>query len=110
MSSEQFLCKKAQFNYFSSVFKNYANSKFLWRSINQVCHRLSSSSLNPLFTLSADQFSSFFVDKIKALRSKLPLVNLNSFGIPDRLPPKFSLFQPASVEEIKHLILSSYII
>ena len=75
-------------------------------SINQVCHRSSSSSLNPPSTLSADQFSSFFVDKIKALRSKLPLVDLNPFTIPERPPPIFSLFQPASIEEIKHLILS----
>ena len=47
------------------------------------------------------------MDKIKALRSKLPLVDLNPFTIPERPPPTFSLFQPASIEEIKHLILSS---
>ena len=35
------------------------------------------------------------------------MVDLNLFTIPDRPPPTFSLFQPASVEEIKHLILSS---
>ena len=79
----------------------------MWRSINQVCYCSSSSSLNPPFTLFAGQFSSFFVDKIKALCSKPPLVDLNPFTIPDRPPPTFSLFQPASVEEIKHLILSS---
>ena len=79
----------------------------LWRSINQVFHRPSSSSLNPPFTLSVDQFSSFFVNKIKALRSKLPLVDLNPFTIPDRPPPSFSLIQPASVVEIKRLILLS---
>ena len=79
----------------------------MWRSINQVCHRSSSSSLNPPSTLSADQFSSFFVDKIKALCSKLPLVDLNPFTIPERPPPTFLLFQPASIEEIKHVILSS---
>ena len=101
------LVKKAQSDYFSSLFKNCSDSKSLWRSINQVCHRSSSSSLNPPSTLSADQFSSFFVDKIKALRSKLPLVDLNPFTIPERPPPTFSLFQPASIEEIKHLILSS---
>ena len=49
----------------------------------------------------------FFVDKIKVLRSKLPLVDLNPFTIPDRPPPTFSLFQPASIEEIKCLILST---
>ena len=39
--------------------------------------------------------------------SKLLLVDLYPFTIPDRPPPTFSLFQPASVEEIKHLISSS---
>ena len=56
---------------------------------------------------SSDQFSSFFVDKIKALRSKLSLVDLNPFTIPERPTPTFLLLQLASVEEIKHLILSS---
>ena len=42
----------------------------------------------------------FFVEKIKALRSKLPLIDLNPFTIPDRLPHTFSLCQPASVEDI----------
>ena len=101
------LVKKAQSDYFSSLFKNCSDSKSLWHSINQVCHRSSSSSLNSLSVLSADQFSSFFVDKIKALSSKLPLVDLNPFTLPERPPPTFSLFQPASIEEIKHLMLSS---
>ena len=96
------LVKKAQSNYFPSLFKNFSDSKSLWHSINQVCHRSSSSSLNPPSTFSADQFGSFFVDKIKALRSKLLLVDLNPLTIPDRPSPTFSLFQPASVEEIKH--------
>ena len=104
MSSVQFPYKKAQSNYFLSLFKNCSDSKSLWRSINQVCHHSSSSSLNPLFTLSVDKFSSFFEDKIKALRSKLPLVDLNPFSIPEKLPSTFLLFQPAFVEEINHLI------
>ena len=35
------------------------------------------------------------------------MVDLNTFTIPDRPPPTFSLFPPAYVEEIKHLILLS---
>ena len=101
------LIKKAQSNYFSSLFKNCSDSKSLWRSINQVCHCSSSFSLNPRFTLTADQLVLFFLDKIKAVRSKLLLVDLNLLTIPDRPPPTFLLFQPVSVEEIKHLILSS---
>ena len=33
--------------------------------------------------------------------------DLNPLTIPDRQPPTFLLFQPASIEEIKRLILSS---
>ena len=35
------------------------------------------------------------------------MVDLNPFTLPGRPPPTVSLFQQASVEEIKHLILSS---
>ena len=59
------LVKKAHSDYFSSLFKNCSDSKSLWRSINQVCHRSSSSSLNPPSTLYADQFSSFSWIKLK---------------------------------------------
>ena len=86
------LVKKAQSNYFSSLFKNCSDLKSLWCLINQVCHRSSSSSLNPSSILSANQFSSFFEDKIKALRSKLPLVDLNPFRISERQSSAFSLF------------------
>ena len=56
---------------------------------------------------SANQFSSFFSNKIKTLRLNLPLININSYSVPDKLPPTFSLFKPASFDEIKQLILSS---
>ena len=55
---------------------------------------------------SADQFSSFFSDKIKTLRLNLPLININPFSVPDKAPPLFSSFNPASFDEIKQLILS----
>ena len=67
----------------------------------------SSSSLpNSSSKHSADQFCTYFVDKIKTLRSKLPLIDLNPLSLPDKSPPIFSSFNLVSVE-IKQLILSS---
>ena len=45
--------------------------------------------------------------KIKTLRSKLPLIDLNPLSLPDKSPPIFSSFKLVSVDEIKQLILSS---
>ena len=45
------LVKKTLSNYFSSLFQNCSDSKSLLRLINKVCHRSSSSSLNPPSTL-----------------------------------------------------------
>ena len=56
---------------------------------------------------SANQFSSFFSDKINTLRWNLPLINVNLYSVPNKLPPKFSLFKQATFDEIKQLILSS---
>ena len=56
---------------------------------------------------SADQFSSFFSDKIKTFRLNLPLIYINPFSVPDKSPPIFSSFTPASFDEIKQLILFS---
>ena len=47
------------------------------------------------------------MDKIKILRSKLPLIDLNPLSLPDKSPPIFSSFKLVSVDEIKQLILSS---
>ena len=47
------------------------------------------------------------MDKIKTLRSKLPLIDLNPLSLPDNSPPIFSSFKLVSIDEIKQLILSS---
>ena len=47
------------------------------------------------------------MDKIKTLRSKLPLIDLNLLSLPDKSPPIFSSFKLVSVDEIKQFILSS---
>ena len=98
--------KKVQSNYFSSLFDNYLDSKSLWHSIDKVWHRSNPSQQITPVIHSSDQFSSFCSDKIKTLRLNLPLININPFSVPDKLPPIFSSFKPAFFDEIKLLILS----
>ena len=84
-----------------------SNTKELWHSIDKLLNRSSSSSPNSSSKHSGDQFCTYFVDKIKTLRSKLPLIDLNPLSLPDKSPPIFSSFKLVSVDEIKQLILSS---
>ena len=99
--------KKAQSDYFSSLFKSNSNTKELWHSIDKLFNRSSSSLSNSSSNHSADQLCIYFVDKIKTLRLKLPLIDLNPLSLPDKSPPIFSSFKLLSVDEIKQLILSS---
>ena len=99
--------KKAQSNYFSSLCDNCLDSKSLWHSIDKILHQSNPSQQIPSAKHSAYQFSSFSSDKIKTLRLNLPLININLFSVPDKSPPIFSSFKPASFDEIKPLILSS---
>ena len=99
--------KKAQSGYFSSLFKSNLRTKELWYSIDKILNRSSSSLPDSPPKLSANQFCSYFMDKIKTLRSKLPLIDLNPLSFPDKSPPSFSSFKLVSVDKIKQLILSS---
>ena len=101
------LFEKAQSNYVSSFFDNCLNSKSLWQSINKVLHRSNPSQQIPPAIYSANQFSSFFSEKIKTFRLNLPLININPFSVPEKSPLIFSSFKSASFDEIKQLILSS---
>ena len=70
-------------------------------------HRSNSSHQISPSMHSTNQFSSFFSDKIKTFHLNLLLINVNSYSVPDKLPQKFSMYKPASFDEIKQLILSS---
>ena len=98
--------KKAQSDYFSSLFKSNSSTKELWHSTDKILNCSSSSLFDSPPKHSADQFCSYFVDKIKILRLKLQLIDLNPLSLPDKLPPLFSSFKLVLVDEIKQLILS----
>ena len=95
--------KKTRSDYFSSLFKSNSNIKELWHSIDKLLNRSSSSLLNSS-KHSVDPFCTYFVDKIKAFRSKIPLNDLNPLFLPGQSPPTFSSFKLVSVDEIKQLI------
>ena len=101
--------KQAQSDYFSSLFKSNSNTKELWHSIDKLLNYSSSFLPNSPPEHSTDQFCSYFDDKIKTLRSKLQLIDLNPLSLPDISLPMISSFKLVSVDEIKQLILSSLI-
>ena len=99
--------KRAQSDYFSSLFKSNSRTKELWYSKQKIVNQSSSSLPDSSSKDLADQFFSYFVDKIKTLRSKLPLIDLDPLFLPDKSPPSFSSFKLVSVDKNKQLILSS---
>ena len=101
------LLKKAQLNYFSSLFDNFLVSKTLRRYIDKMLHRSNPAQQISLSIHSANQFSSVFSGKIKTLRLNLLLINVNPYSVPNKLPPIFSLFKSAYFDEIKELIIFS---
>ena len=67
----------AQSNYISTLFNNCLDSKSFWHSIDNLLHQSKPSQIIFPSIRSADQFSSFFSDKIKTLPLNLPLINVN---------------------------------
>ena len=97
------LLKKGQSNYFSSLFDHCLGSKSLWLSNEKMLHRSNPSLQISPSIHSADQYSSFFSDKIKTLGLNLPLIKVNPYSVPDILPPTFSSFKPASLMKLSNL-------
>ena len=89
--------KKSSIRLFFVLYKSNPSTKELWHFIDKILNRSSLPLPDSLLKHSADQFCSYFADKIKTLRSKLPLTDLNSSFLPDKLPPLFSSFKLVSV-------------
>ena len=93
--------------YFSSLFKSNLNTKELWHSINKLLNRSSSSLPYSPPKYSANQFCSYFFNKIKTLCSKLSFNDLKSLFLPNKSPSIFSSFKLVSVDKIKQLMFFS---
>ena len=66
------IVKKAQSDYFSSLFKRNSSTKELWHSIDKIFNLSSSSIPDSPPKHSVNQFYFYFVDNIKTLCLKLP--------------------------------------
>ena len=84
------------------ILENSDNPRRLWNSINNILHRIPPPALPEFTSVKSlcDHFSRYFVDKIETIRSKYPdkVQNIRS---------KMNVFERASEDEIKKLILSS---
>ena len=103
----------AKSSYFRKMIsENQSCPKKLWGTLDSLLGRSIPKSLPSTDSPSAlaSSFLKFFEDKITKLCCSIPSsVNSTGSSVPSNLPkpPKISNFEPASVEEIRHLILSS---
>ena len=102
---------KAKSKYLADVIsENSASPRCLWNSINNILHRIPPPALPEFTSVKSlcDHFSKYFVDKIENIRSKFPD---NVHNIPSvqktEIRFKMKVFERATEDEIKKLILSS---
>ena len=102
---------KAKSKYLADVIaENSDNPRRLLNSINNILHRISPPALPEFTSVKSlcDHFSRYFVDKIETIRSKFPD---KVQDIPQvqktEIRSKMKVFERASEDEIKKLILSS---
>ena len=102
---------KAKSKYLTDVIsENSDNTRRLWNSINNILHRIPPPALPEFISVKSlcDHFSRYFVDKIETIRSKFPdkVQNIPQVQKPE-IRSKMNVFERASEDEIKKLILSS---
>ena len=96
--------------YTQLISTNSSNPRKLWKTINTLLHRSPAPSLPNLTSISsiAQQFTTFFSDKVTKLRANIPPVNQSPhFPQPSATPPSFLDFRPTDSDEITKLILQS---
>ena len=90
--------------------ENSDNLRRLWNSINNILHRIPASALPEFTSVKSlcDHFSKYFVDKIAIIRSKFPdkIQNTPPVQKKTEIRSKMNVFESASEDEIKKLILS----
>ena len=102
---------KAKSKYLADVIaENSDNPRRLWNSINNIPHRIPLPALPEFTSVKSlcDHFSRYFVDKIETIRFKFPykVQNIPQVQKPE-IRSKINVFERASEDEIKELILSS---
>ena len=102
---------KAKSKYLADVIAdNSDNPRRLWNSINNILHRIPPPALPECTSVKSlcDHFSGYFVDKIETIRFKFPDKVQNIPKVQKtEIRSKMNVFERASEDEIKKLILSS---
>ena len=97
-------------NLAEGISENSDNPRCLWNSINNILHRIPPPALPEFTSVKSlcDHFSKCFVDKIETKRSKFPdkVQNIRPVQKPE-IRSKMKVFESASEDEIKKLILGS---
>ena len=89
---------------------NITNPRHLWKTINNLLHRSAIPSLPnlPSVTSIAQQFATFFSEKVTKLNTSIPPVNQSPhFPQPPRTSPKLAGFRLTDISEITKLVLQS---
>ena len=92
------------------IAENITNPRQLWKTINNLLHRSAIPSLPnlPSITSIAQQFATFFSEKVTKLNTSIPPVNQSPhFPQPPRTSPKLAGFRPTDISEITKLVLQS---
>ena len=102
---------KAKSKYLADVIvENSDNPRRLWNSINNILHRIPPPALPEFTSVKSlcDHFSRYFVDEIESIRYKFPDKEQNIPQVQKtENRSKMNVFERASEDEIKKLILSS---
>ena len=106
------MMSKAKSAYYDGIVQdNSTDQRSRWRAFNQILHRKLPRCLPECISIGqlATRFGSFFIDKITAIRSAFPDAPISEdIPIPDTSDMcTLSSFQPASMEEIRRLIMAS---
>ena len=103
---------KAKSKYLADVIaENSDNPRRLWNSINNILHRIPPPALPEFTSVKSlcDHFSRYFVDKIETIRSKFPDKVQNIPQVQkSEIRSKMNVFERASEDEIKKIILSAW--
>ena len=102
---------KAKSKYLGDVIaENSDNPRRLWNLMNNILYIIPSPALPEFTSVKSlcDHFSRYFVDKIETIRSEFPdkVQNIPQVQKPE-IRSKINVFERASEDEIKKLILSS---
>ena len=92
------------------ISSNSSNPRQLWKTVNNLLHRSPAPAFPNISSVTsvAQQFSTFFSDKVTKLRANItPVIQSPYFPQPARNPPSLDCFRPTDLAEITKLILSS---